>query len=120
MALSDRFESERRHVTVLFADVSGSTQLVRGLDPEEAVSILSPTVELLAEMARRYNGTVLKRSLLLRDRSSRYCRSCDLGKTHLPPAHSPLPASSRKKDLAVGVALYLSPRATDACQASVL
>ena len=29
-------EGERKQVTVLFADIKGSTELIEGLDPEEA------------------------------------------------------------------------------------
>jgi class 3 adenylate cyclase/tetratricopeptide (TPR) repeat protein len=58
--LGDGFDSERRHVTVLFADISDSTRLVKGVDPEDAVSLLSPTVELMAETVRHYDGTVVK------------------------------------------------------------
>ena len=33
---------ERKHVTVLFADVRGSTALIDKLDPEEALEVLGP------------------------------------------------------------------------------
>ncbi len=60
MNLGGGFDSERRHVTVLFADISDSTRLVKGVDPEDAISLLSPTVELMAEAVRHYDGTVVK------------------------------------------------------------
>ncbi len=31
-------EPERKHATVLFADMVGSTELIRGLDPEQAMA----------------------------------------------------------------------------------
>jgi class 3 adenylate cyclase/tetratricopeptide (TPR) repeat protein len=55
-----RAETERRHVTVLFADISESTHLIENLDPEDAVSVLSPALELMAAAVRRYGGTVIK------------------------------------------------------------
>ncbi len=35
-------EGERKQVTVLFADLKGSTELIDGLDPEEARQLLDP------------------------------------------------------------------------------
>jgi len=35
-------EGERKQVTVLFADLKGSTELITGLDPEEASSSSIP------------------------------------------------------------------------------
>ena len=58
--LDDGFGSERRHVTVLFADIYDSTRLVKGVDPEDAVAILSPTVDLMVDAVRRHEGTVVK------------------------------------------------------------
>src|SRR5262249_15623132 len=38
-------EGERKHVTVLFADLKGSMELLADRDPEEARSILDPVLE---------------------------------------------------------------------------
>lgn len=51
-------EGERKIVTVLFADITGSTSLIQDLDPEEAMDCLDPAVALMAEAVRRYGGTV--------------------------------------------------------------
>jgi len=58
---SDRHrQNERKRVTVLFADISGSTQLVEKMDPEEVVSNLLPTVQVMAEVVQQFGGTVVK------------------------------------------------------------
>lgn len=50
----------RRLVTVLFADLSGSTALAERLDPEDLRSILSAYFGVLARQIQRYGGTVDK------------------------------------------------------------
>src|SRR3989441_2766411 len=40
-------EGERKQVTVLFADLKGSTELIEGLDPEEARTLLDPALRAL-------------------------------------------------------------------------
>src|SRR4029450_623024 len=37
-------EGERKQVTVLFADLKGSTELIRDLDPEAAQQLLDPAI----------------------------------------------------------------------------
>ena len=49
---------ERKHVTVLFADIVSSTQLIEGLDPEDAYEILQPTIKIMMDAVHRYGGTV--------------------------------------------------------------
>src|SRR5215471_3440955 len=51
-------EGERKHVTVLFADLKGSTELLADRDPEEARKILDPVLEWMMEAVHRYEGTV--------------------------------------------------------------
>jgi class 3 adenylate cyclase/tetratricopeptide (TPR) repeat protein len=51
-------EGERKQVTVLFADIKGSTELIEGLDPEEARRLLDPALHLMMEAVHRYEGTV--------------------------------------------------------------
>ena len=51
-------EGERKHVTVLFADMKGSMELVADRDPEEARKILDPVLEHMMEAVHRYEGTV--------------------------------------------------------------
>src|SRR2546427_5191394 len=51
-------EGERKHVTVLFADLKGSMELLADRDPEEARKILDPVLERMMEAVHRYEGTV--------------------------------------------------------------
>jgi class 3 adenylate cyclase len=51
-------EGERKTVTALFADIKGSTELVRDLDPEEARAIVDPVLHLMMEAVHRYGGYV--------------------------------------------------------------
>ena len=51
-------EGERKQVTVLFADLKGSTELIEGLDPEEARQLLDPALHAMMEAVHRYEGTV--------------------------------------------------------------
>ncbi len=51
-------EGERKQVTVLFADLKGSMELLVDRDPEEARKILDPVLELMMEAVHRYEGTV--------------------------------------------------------------
>jgi class 3 adenylate cyclase len=51
-------EGERKHVTVLFADMKGSLELLAGRDPEDARRILDPMLEHMMEAVHHYEGTV--------------------------------------------------------------
>ena len=51
-------EGERKQVTVLFADVKGSMELLADQDPEEARKILDPILERMMAAVHRYEGTV--------------------------------------------------------------
>src|SRR2546428_650369 len=51
-------EGERKQVTVLFADLKGSMELLAGRDPEEARKILDPVLDRMIEAVHRYEGTV--------------------------------------------------------------
>jgi class 3 adenylate cyclase/tetratricopeptide (TPR) repeat protein len=51
-------EGERKQVTVLFADVKGSMELLADRDPEEARQLLDPVLERLMAAVHRYEGTV--------------------------------------------------------------
>jgi class 3 adenylate cyclase len=49
---------ERKQVTVLFADIKDSTELIRGLDPEAAQQLLDPALHRMMEAVHRFEGTV--------------------------------------------------------------
>ena len=51
-------EGERKQVTVLFADLKSSIELLVERDPEEARIILDPVLERMMEAVHRYEGTV--------------------------------------------------------------
>jgi class 3 adenylate cyclase/tetratricopeptide (TPR) repeat protein len=51
-------EGERKQVTVLFADIKGSTELIASLDPEAARHLLDPALHLMMAAVHRYEGTV--------------------------------------------------------------
>src|SRR3984893_5171595 len=57
-AVADVAEGERKTVTALFADIKGSTELERDLDPEEARAIVDPVLHIMMAAVHRYEGYV--------------------------------------------------------------
>jgi ribosomal protein L40E len=55
---AEALEGERKTVTALFADIKGSTELMRDLDPEEARAIVDPVLKLMMAAVHRYGGYV--------------------------------------------------------------
>jgi class 3 adenylate cyclase/tetratricopeptide (TPR) repeat protein len=51
-------EGERKQITVLFADLKGSMELLADRDPEEARRLLDPVLERMMEAVHHYEGTV--------------------------------------------------------------
>src|SRR5215813_6678000 len=51
-------EGERKQVTVLFADLTGNTDLIRDLDPEAAQQLLDTALQYMMEAVHRFEGTV--------------------------------------------------------------
>jgi class 3 adenylate cyclase/tetratricopeptide (TPR) repeat protein/ribosomal protein L40E len=51
-------EGERKQVTVLFADLKGSMELLADADLEQARELLDPVLEHMMEAVHRYEGTV--------------------------------------------------------------
>ena len=51
-------EGERKQVTVLFADLKGSMELLADRDPEEARQLLDPVLHRMMAAVHRYEGTV--------------------------------------------------------------
>jgi class 3 adenylate cyclase len=51
-------EGERKQVTVLFADIQGSTALIKDLDPEAAQQLLDPAIHHMMDAVHRFEGTV--------------------------------------------------------------
>src|SRR5215469_5967327 len=54
----ENLEGERKTVTMLFADIKGSMDLIEDLDPEDARAIVDPALKLMMESVRRYGGYV--------------------------------------------------------------
>ncbi len=55
-----RVEGERRQITILFADVSGSTAMAEDMDPEDVAAIMDGALECLIEPVYRYEGTLAR------------------------------------------------------------
>jgi class 3 adenylate cyclase/tetratricopeptide (TPR) repeat protein len=51
-------EGERKQVTVLFADLKGSMEVLADRDPEEARQLLDPVLDRMMAAVHRYEGTV--------------------------------------------------------------
>jgi hypothetical protein len=51
-------EGERKQVTVLFADLKGSMELLADRDPEDARGLLDPVLEHMMDAVHRFEGTV--------------------------------------------------------------
>lgn len=51
-------ESFRRHVAVLFVDISGFTRLVESVPPEEVYATVRPVLDELSEVVQRYGGEI--------------------------------------------------------------
>ena len=51
-------EGERKQVTVLFADIKDSTELIKDLYPEAAQQLLDPAIHIMMDAVHRYEGIV--------------------------------------------------------------
>src|SRR3989441_5922990 len=58
LAARPALAGERKQVTVLFADLKDSTELIRGLDPEAAQQLLDPALHHMMDAVHRFEGTV--------------------------------------------------------------
>jgi class 3 adenylate cyclase len=56
----EAIDGERKTVTALFADIKGSTELMRELDPEEARAVIDPVLQLMMDAVHRYDGYVVQ------------------------------------------------------------
>jgi class 3 adenylate cyclase len=53
-------DGERKTVTALFGDIKGSTELMEGMDPEEARAIIDPALKLMIDAVGRYDGYIVQ------------------------------------------------------------
>src|ERR1700730_4351984 len=51
---------ERKLVSILFADIVGSTSIVDGLDPEDALAVLAPAIESMKAAVKRFGGILAR------------------------------------------------------------
>jgi class 3 adenylate cyclase len=51
-------EGERKQVTVLFADIKDSTELIKDLDSEAAQQLIDPALHIMMDAVHRFEGTV--------------------------------------------------------------
>ena len=61
---SENLEGERKTVTILFADIKSSMELIEDLDPEEARAIVDPALKLMIDAVDHYDGYVDRRRRL--------------------------------------------------------
>ena len=59
-ASADGREAERRHLTIIFIDLVGSTELTLGLDPEDLAALLNTFHDTCVRLVRRYGGYVAR------------------------------------------------------------
>jgi class 3 adenylate cyclase/tetratricopeptide (TPR) repeat protein len=58
LAARPALEGERKQVTVLFADLKGSMELLADRDPEDARQLLDPVLDRMMAAVHQYEGTV--------------------------------------------------------------
>jgi class 3 adenylate cyclase/tetratricopeptide (TPR) repeat protein len=60
LASKGALEGERKQVTVLFADIVGSLEIIADRDPEEAQKLLDPVLDKMLEAVHHYEGMVTR------------------------------------------------------------
>jgi hypothetical protein len=89
-------EGERKQVTVLFADLKSSLELLADRDPEEARHLLDPVLERIMDAVHPYEGTVNQvmgdgimalfgAPLAHEDHAVRACYAAEASATRRPP-----------------------------------
>ena len=58
-AASEAIDGARKTVTALYAVLTGTTQLMEELDPEEAYAIINPALQLMIDAVHQYDGYVV-------------------------------------------------------------
>lgn len=59
-AARDLPSAERRHLTVMFCDLAGSTHLSTRLDPEDMGEVIRAYQEVVSDAVRRFDGYIAK------------------------------------------------------------
>src|SRR5213594_5138682 len=52
--------SERRPITVLFADIAGSTSIAERMDPEDWTALVGEAYKRMTRTIERYDGTIAR------------------------------------------------------------
>ena len=60
LSQKDKIDGERRHVTVLFADVSGFTPMSETMDPEDVTGIMNECFRMIGECIETHGGIIDK------------------------------------------------------------
>ena len=60
LSQGDTIEGERRHVTVLFADISGFTSMSEMMEPEEVTGIMNKCFSMIGACIKKHGGTIDK------------------------------------------------------------
>ncbi len=55
-----QLRGERKIVTILFADLTGTTSAIERMDPEAAGGLIDPTVRAMAAAIHKFEGTVAR------------------------------------------------------------
>ena len=56
----ETMSGERKVITVLFADIKGSMELIENLDPEDARALVEPALQLMIDAVLHYDGYVVQ------------------------------------------------------------
>jgi len=93
-------EGERKQVTVLFADLKGSMELLADHDPEEARKLLDPILELMMEAVHHDEGTVNQAAgdCIMALFGAPLAHEDQIGRRRHEPASSPAPSPSLLAD----------------------
>jgi class 3 adenylate cyclase/type II secretory pathway predicted ATPase ExeA len=90
-------EAERKYVTIVFADVVGSTALIDDLDPEQAAALLDPALQAMVAAVHRHGGIITRiqgdgimalfgAPLAQEDHAARACRAAlEIRALHVEP-----------------------------------
>jgi class 3 adenylate cyclase/tetratricopeptide (TPR) repeat protein len=58
---ADIFGPQQKYITILFADICGSTKTISNLDPEESADVLGQVLAVIATAVRRFGGVINQR-----------------------------------------------------------
>jgi len=56
----DKLSGERKVITVLFADIKGSMELIENMDPEDARALVEPALQLMIDAVLQFDGYVVQ------------------------------------------------------------